>query len=142
VLFFIDEFYLFIYLLRIHLVCRFWHFLHFNSQSQLRWFLWFSWEAEPELTGGIIHPIRPGNASGCPRRSWRGGLGFPAGPVGSDPTSDQRRRMDDYTFIISFNTSSSGSGCFNSSGKKLDSELRSFKVEFLFFSVKRVHLVL
>jgi len=26
---------------------------------------------DPEPAGGIIYPIRPGNASGSPRRNWR-----------------------------------------------------------------------
>jgi len=49
------------------------------ERSQLRWFIWL-WcllgggpGSEPEVTGGIIYPIWPGNTSGSPRRSWSPG---------------------------------------------------------------------
>ena len=63
--------------------------------------------ADPELTGGILYPIWPGNASGSPRRSWRGGLGremsgFPSWTCClCDPTSDKRKMMDGWIVPVS-----------------------------------------
>jgi len=68
--------------------------------------------ADPEPAGGIIYLIRPGNASGSPRRSWRVLLGRmkPGGPClacchSTWPRISGRKLMDgwmDGVFVLFF----------------------------------------